>query len=323
MSIFRSLSEVPRDFGPCALTIGNFDGVHHGHRRILRRIRQIADANGWDACVLTFDPHPAQLVAPERAPRLMTTPAKRAELMREEGIRNVLILPFVDDVAQLSPEEFVRQIVAGRLDARVVCVGSNFRFGYRQAGDVGVLAELGRRFGFQTEIIPAVTCRGRVISSSGIRQLVREGRVALAARFLERPFALEGEVVRGRGVGSKVTVPTLNLATDAEIIPADGVYLTRTSDRQDARTWNSITNVGYRPTFTDGGGRTIETYLLGTLEGETPRRIAVEFLCRLRGERAFPDPASLKAQIVWDAGVAQRYFRRSALASAEQPRAKA
>src|SRR5215831_11655273 len=171
MKIYRSLADAPQDFGPSALTIGNFDGVHFGHRRILRRLKQIADEHSWKASVLTFNPHPTRVVAPERAPHLMTSPDRRAELMQEEGIEQVLILPFTGEIAQLSPEQFVRDLLVGRLNARAVLVGDNFRFGNRQAGNIRVLAELGQRLGFETEIVPAVKCRGRVVSSSGIREL--------------------------------------------------------------------------------------------------------------------------------------------------------
>jgi len=310
MKIYRSLAEVPTDFGPSALTIGNFDGVHFGHRRILRRLRTLAGERGWKASVLTFDPHPTHVVAPERAPRLMTSPNRRAELMQEEGIEQVLILPFTRELARLSPEEFVRHLLVDRLGARAVLVGDNFRFGHRQAGNIRVLTELGQRLGFETVIVPAVACRGRVVSSSGIRELIAAGRVSLAARFLQHPYALEGDVVSGRGVGSKQTVPTLNLATAAELNPARGVYATRTHDLSGGRRWNSITNVGYRPTFGRSDELSIETFLLDPLEAAPPGRIRVEFLWRLRDERKFETPEVLKTQILKDVRTAQNYFRR-------------
>jgi riboflavin kinase/FMN adenylyltransferase len=185
-----------------------------------------------------------------------------------------------------------------------------------------VLQELGRKYGFTTEEVKAVTVRGRVVSSTALRQLIEAGRVAQAARLLERHYALEGDVVAGRGVGSKQTVPTLNLATNTEVLPATGVYVTRTVGQdssparvlQDplfaARVWQSITNVGYRPTFGDGHELSIETFLLQPLDGETPRRIRVELLWRVRDERQFPDAQALKQQILRDVGVAQAYFRR-------------
>jgi riboflavin kinase/FMN adenylyltransferase len=225
-----------------------------------------------------------------------------------------LILPFTRELAVLTSEEFARQLLVGRLDARAVLVGDNFRFGHRHAGNVRVLAELGRRLGFETEIVHAVTCRGRVVSSSGIRELIRTGRVSLAARFLLHPYALEGHVVSGRGIGSKQTVPTLNLATAAEVIPATGVYVTRTRDLETGREWDSLTNIGYRPTFGASDQLSIETFLLDTpveQAGSVSGRLRVEFLWRIRDERTFESPPALQAQILKDARTAQRYLRRA------------
>jgi riboflavin kinase / FMN adenylyltransferase len=308
--VYRSLAELPPDFGPSAITIGNFDGVHFGHRRILRRLKALALERGWKPSALTFDPHPTRVVAPDRAPRLMTSPERRAELMREEGMEQVVILPFTPELARLSPEEFVRGLLVEAMGARAVLVGHNFRFGYRQAGDDDVLAALGRQFGFETIVVPAVACRGRVVSSSGIREMIAAGRVSLGARLLQHAYGLEGEVVGGRGVGSRQTVPTLNLSTSAEVIPAAGVYITRTRDLENGREWNSITNIGYRPTFGASDQLSIETFLLDPLADPTPRRIRVEFLRRVREERKFASPEDLKAQILRDVGRAGSYFRR-------------
>ncbi len=310
MKVYHSLQEVPPDFGPSALTIGNFDGVHFGHRRILRRVKEIADANGWKPSALTFHPHPTRVVAPDRAPLLMTSPERRAELMEQEGIQQVLILPFTTELAHLPPEEFVRQLLVERFGVKAVLVGDNFRFGHKQSGNTGVLSELGRQLGFETEIVSAVSWRGRVVSSSGIRQLILAGQVSLAARHLCHAYGLEGDVVTGRGVGSRETVPTLNLATAAALIPARGVYVTRTRDLDDGRQWNSVTNIGYRPTFGASDQLSIETFLLEPLSGETPRHIRVDFWWRVREERRFASPDALKAQILKDARTAQAYFRR-------------
>ncbi|MBV8732314.1 MAG: bifunctional riboflavin kinase/FAD synthetase [Acidobacteriia bacterium] len=311
MKIARSLAEVPADFGPCALTIGNFDGVHRGHRQILKRTVTLAKERGWKSAALTFNPHPTRIVAPDRTPRLLTTPERRAELMAEEGIEQVLILPFTHEVAELAPEEFVEQVIVSKIGARAVLVGENFRFGRRQSGTVALLAELGRKLGFDTEVIPTASCRGRTVSSSLIRKQIERGQVALASRFLCCPYALDGAVVKGHGIGSKQTVPTLNLAPTAEVIPAPGVYLTRTVDLEAPRSWNSITNSGYRPTFGSSDELTIETFLLDPLEGPPPARIRVEFLCRVREERKFETPEALKAQILKDVRVARNYFRRA------------
>lgn len=305
--IYRSLAQVPRDFGPCAITIGNFDGVHVGHRQVIRRLVAVAREKGCKAAVLTFDPHPTKVVAPDRAPRLLSTPEERARIMEGLGVDEVLILPFTLEVARLAPEEFVGQILA-RLKARVVLVGDNFHFGKKAAGNAHTLQELGLQYGFEVEIQGDVRWRKRMISSSEIRRLIESGDVSRACRMLGRPYALSGTVVHGEGIGSKQTVPTLNLDTKAEILPRTGVYITRTRDCDASREWPSITNVGYRPTF-NGQKLTIETFLLAPLTGASPERIAVEFLRWVREEKKFPDPAALKAQILRDVSRAQGYFR--------------
>jgi riboflavin kinase / FMN adenylyltransferase len=315
--IFRSLEEAGGRFGPSVLTVGNFDGVHAGHRRILRRVAALAGELGFHPSVLTFDPHPATVVAPHRAPLLLTTPEDRASLMAGEGIAQVLILPFTLELSRLSPEAFARDILSAGLDARAVLVGDNFRFGYKHAGDTHMLAELGRQCGFEVEVIPGVRRRGRMVSSSEVRRLIREGNVGLAGRLLERCYTLAGEVVRGQGIGSKQTVPTLNLAPAAGMLPANGVYITRTTDTGDGRIWPSVTNVGRRPTF-GGDNVTVETFLLEPIEGASPGAIRVEFLRRLREERKFDNPAALKAQIFRDVSRAKAYFRRLNLTAETQ-----
>lgn len=307
--VFRSLAEVPPGFGPSALTIGNFDGVHAGHRVIMRKAVEIARANAWKPGVVTFHPHPTQVVAPARAPLLMTTPEQRCELMRLEGIEQVLILPFTEALSQLTPEDFVEQILVECGQARCILVGDNFRFGNRQSGDTGTLRELGAKYGFKTVVLAGVRRHGRIVSSSGIRKLIQEGEVSIASRLLERPYSIEGEIVRGHGIGSKQTVPTLNLATTAALLPADGVYITRTHDLDAPRDWDSITNIGVRPTF-GGDVRTIETFLLDPLNGETPHRTRLEFMRRVRDERRFETPEALRSQILRDVGRAKAYFRR-------------
>jgi riboflavin kinase/FMN adenylyltransferase len=307
--IFRSLEEARGRFEPSAVTIGNFDGLHAGHRLLVRRTVEMAERWRVKASALTFHPHPQSVVAPERAPRLLSTPEERAELMAPLGIRQFLILPFDRSFASLSPVEFGGGVLREALGARAVIIGENFRFGRLQGGDTETLRELGSQFGFDVEVAPPVRRRGRLVSSSEIRRLVAAGDVALAARLLERNYALEGPVIRGAGRGAKVTVPTLNLADHFEVTPADGVYITRAIDPGSYIDWPAVTNIGYRPTF-DGVHRTIETYLLAPLDGPPPSRLRVEFLRRLRGEIRFDSAAGLKARILADVGRAEAFFRR-------------
>jgi riboflavin kinase/FMN adenylyltransferase len=249
-------------------------------------------------------------VAPQRVPLLLTTPGQRAAIMLQEGIEQVLILPFTREISLLEPVEFAGRVLSQALDARAVLVGDNFRFGHRHAGDTQLLGALGDRFGFVVEAIPALRLRGRVVSSSEIRRLVAAGNVSLAGRLLEAPFALQGEVVSGQGIGSRQTVPTLNLAAQSGVLPALGVYITRTRDLAGQRVWPSVSNVGYRPTF-DGDALTVETFLIEALDGPTPPSIRVEFLRRLRPERKFPSADALKTQILRDVARARSYFRRT------------
>jgi riboflavin kinase/FMN adenylyltransferase len=307
--IARNLKEAA-GFKPCALTIGNFDGVHLAHRRLLRTTVQGAAAAGLRPAALMFDPHPACVVAPERAPRLLTSLDERCRLIQGEGIEQVLILPFTTELARLTPEEFATQCLRDGLGARIVIVGENFRFGCNQAGDTRTLEQLGARLGFEVRLLETVRWRGRRVSSGEVRKLVAEGNVGTAGRLLERPYAISGEIVTGHGIGSRQTVPTLNLRTDAQVIPARGVYVTRTYESDGARQWNSITNVGIRPTFGNDDALSIETFLLDPLEGATPERIRLEFLRRVRDERKFESPEALKTQILRDVGRAKTYFRR-------------
>ena len=311
--IAHSLEEAST-FRPCAVTIGNFDGVHMAHRRLLRATVEAASGTGLRPAVLMFDPHPSCVVAPERAPRLLSSIEERCELMQGEGIERVLVQPFTTELAKLTPEEFAERFLRDGLGAKCVIVGENFRFGCKQAGDTQLLKELGSRLGFDVRLIEMVRWRGRRVSSGEVRQLVAMGEVGIAGRLLERPYGISGEIVRGYGIGSKQTVPTLNLQTDAQVIPARGVYVTRTHDLEGNRHWNSITNVGYRPTFGDTCGTdqtlSIETFLLDPFDGATPERIRLEFLRRVRDERKFESPEALKAQILRDVGPAKTYFRR-------------
>lgn len=309
MRAFRSTSEIPADFGPSVLAIGNFDGVHTGHRQILRHVAALARERGLTPTVLTFDPHPARVLAPERAPKLITTLGQRLRRMAVEGVEAAMLLPFSRELAQLSPEEFAQTILAENLHAKLVIVGDDFRFGHKQAGDIDTLRSLGRRFGFEVESAGTITRRGERISSTSVRKLVESGKVSRACRMLGEPFALEGPVVKGKGIGSKQTVPTLNLAAENELLPATGIYVTRTHDLADGRRWNSVTSVGYNPTF-DGHDLTCETFLLDEFDGKTPERIEVNFLWYIRDERKFDSAELLRAQIMKDVDVANRVHAR-------------
>jgi riboflavin kinase/FMN adenylyltransferase len=304
-----SMDSAQGRFGPCALTIGNFDGVHRGHQALLKTTCDYAREHGLHPAVLTFHPHPAVFVAPHRVPELICGLEDRIRLLRETGAECILVLPFNEHLARFSPEEFVSQILVKGLHTRAVIVGDNFRFGHRQAGNNKTLQELGGVHEFATQFLPCVTYRGELVSSSAIRKLIDAGNVSRAGRLLGRCFFLEGEIVKGHGIGSQQTVPTLNLLPPkGQIIPR-GVYITETFEPSSGHSWPSITNVGTRPTF-DGNELTVETFLLAPLDGPSPTRIQVRFRRFVRNEQYFADAAALKAQILVDVGRAKAFWRR-------------
>lgn len=298
----------PDGLGPCAVTIGNFDGVHIGHQEILERSIDRARANGWKAAALTFDPHPIRVVAPERAPRLMSTLDERLEMFEKLRVDLAVVLRFDRELMRQSPEEFAQRMLVDAIGARWVVVGENFRFGSRHAGDTATLAALGDSLGFGVDAVKPLEAGGEPVSSSRIRALVDEGRMGVARKLLGRPFRLRGRVVSGRGIGKRETVPTLNLEPETELLPPDGVYVTQAVDLGDGRSWPAVSNIGSRPTF-GAGERVVETHLLAALEGAAPQRLQVCFHRRLREERQFESAAALKAQILKDVAAAQRFFR--------------
>ena len=309
-AIFRSIDEVKGRFGPCALAIGNFDGVHIGHRKLIREAVEFASERGITPAVLTFDPHPTAVVAPDRIPLMICTMEQRVKLLGEAGAKKIFILGFTSEVAHESPDEFVSELLVKRLEIRGVFVGEGFRFGYKQSGTPEVLAGLASKYNFTVRFVRPVTYRGETVSSSAVRQYLGAGNVSRAGRLLGRCYALEDEVVKGHGIGSKQTVPTLNLRPEPGLIVPRGVYATKTCDVRTGRTWDSVTNSGVRPTF-GGTEPTVESYLLSSLEGESPERIEVRFRHFIRAERQFPDAAALKSQILKDVARAEVFMRRS------------
>ena len=308
--VYWNLEDVPVGQAPTVPTIGNFDGLHRGHVEILKRTKHEARRVGGEAVALTFDPHPTRVVAPERAPQLLMTPAERVRQFENHGLDAAVVLPFTPEIACLTPAEFVGQVLVEKLGARSIVVGEGFRFGHKQAGTLAVLTELGKDLGFETVGVRPVLVGGRAVSSTWVRELVLTGKVEQARRLLGRPFSLVGDVVPGHGIGSRQTVPTLNLAPEDGVRPARGVYVTLTCDRDTGKQWPSVTNVGSRPTF-NGSEQTVETYLLDeSLEGPAPSRIEPAFLHRLRDEKRFASAEDLRRQILRDVELAQQYFRR-------------
>jgi riboflavin kinase/FMN adenylyltransferase len=275
-------------------TIGFYDGLHRGHQAILDEVVRRARSAGEPAAVVTFEPHPLRVLAPERAPRLLLTDDQKIALLERAGLDAAVFVPFDRPMAAMPAEVFAREVVGGLLRPSQVLVGSNFRFGRGRAGDVPLLSRVGAECGFTAEALPQVLDGGEPISASRIRRELADGRVSEAARLLGRPFALAGTIVHGEGRGGKVVVATANLAPENEFLPARGVYVTRLAWAGGRR--EGLTNVGTRPTF--GADRiTVETHLPG-FEGDLyGARAELEFLARLREERLFATPADLVAQI--------------------------
>jgi riboflavin kinase/FMN adenylyltransferase len=308
MRVIHNLGELRPPPSACVLTIGNFDGVHRAHRKLLDRVVEVARPRGAVAATITFEPHPIKFLSPAYAPKLLTPFSRKARLIASCGIDLLVVLPFNRELAHLSPLEFVRNILVRPLHTVAVLVGPSFRFGYRQAGDVEILEALGRQEGFKVEVLPLLEVRGRRVSSTRIRELLVEGRVHVANRLLGRPFSAYGPIVAGMGVGRKHTVPTLNLAPVEEQLPKTGVYVSRTKVGE--KLYDSVTNVGHKPTFGGNQKLTVETYLLDFPGGEIQEPdMEIEFLYRLRDEIKFQNPAMLKAQIQEDARRSLKFFR--------------
>jgi riboflavin kinase/FMN adenylyltransferase len=322
MHVFHSLAEIPAQFGVTVASIGNFDGVHRGHRAVLEQVKEGALARGVRSLAVTFDPHPARVLRPEGGPRLICGLEERIRLIAETGIDAVLVLPFTEELSQLRAAEFAKQILVDRLRVVEVHEGANFRFGYRAEGGVAELAALGVELGYAVRVHGGLEVHGIQVSSSGIRRLVAEGDVRRARWLLGRPFTLLGRPERGRGIGTRLTVPTINMTESRELlVPGKGVYVTRIEIEREC--FDAVTNVGDRPTFADASFASasfaVETHLLDfspaervenplELTPDTPLRLT--FLARIRDEVRWPSAEALKAQIGRDVGHARRYLRR-------------
>jgi riboflavin kinase/FMN adenylyltransferase len=313
--VYRSVEEVPAGFGPSVAAIGNFDGVHLGHREILSAV--LEEARGLDAraVAITFDPHPEQYLRPATAPKLLTPMAERIRLLDETGIDAVVVLTFDEALACLRASDFVQKILVGRLGVCSLHEGGNFHFGHQAEAGVEELRKFGAACGFQVHVHSAVRVHGLEVSSSAIRALVASGDMRRARWMLGRPFAVRSTQARGRGIGTRLLVPTVNLAAYEGLLPEFGVYVTRLTvwGAGGARCFQSVTNVGNRPTFGEASFA-VESHILDfepvEMDEETP--IELEFLMRLRGEMTWPSPEALKEQIFKDVARAQRYFRKAA-----------
>ncbi len=311
MKIYRSLAELPTDVGPTVATIGNFDGVHRGHQWVIDEVIARAAALGATSLAITLDPHPARVLGKQANLTLITPLEEKLALLAATGIDAAFVLPFDLELSRLTAREFASTILRDALHVAEVHEGENFRFGHHAEAGVEGLEQLGRDLSFNVRAYAPRALRGEAVSSSRIRKLIAAGEVHRARPLLGRPFSIVSTPASGRGYGTKYTVPTINLADYAELLPATGVYITQISINNE--TFDAVTNVGTRPTFGHIPGTpdfTVETHILNfhpiDLTETTPIRLA--FLHRLRPEIKWPNPEALRAQIGLDVARAKRYF---------------
>ena len=305
MNVWNGLDACPTGREPMAATLGNFDGIHLGHRAILASVVGAARSRGIRSLWITFDPHPLAVVAPSRRPKLLMTRRQKIDAIDAAGIDGLLILPFDREMASLPGEAFLTDVLGARIRFASVHVGRGFRFGHLRSADLAALEALGAARGFTVVGVPPVEVEGETVSSTAVRQAVEEGDVVRARAMLGRPFELTGTVVRGEGRGRKLRFPTANVAVENEMIPRRGVYVTESVAM--ATRFPSVTNVGVRPTFS-GTAVTVESHLLDVDEDLYGARVEVRFLARLRDEMRFDGPAALADQIARDVAAATSYF---------------
>ena len=289
------------------LALGNFDGLHRGHMKIMDRVRRRAGERGGTPAAMTFDPHPPRVVRPDKAPPLLMTKAQRIEALGRSGMQGVAVVRFTDDMSRWEPEVFVRTVLVEWLHVVEVWVGANFLFGHARAGNYSVLRSLGARYGFRAEKIDPVRYKDFVVSSTRVRRLIAEGRVDEAGALLGHHYFIDGAVIRGAGRGREIGVPTANIRTANDLVPPPGVYATTVT--LDGVVRPSVTNIGYRPTFGDVDAPVIEAHLFDFDRDLYDRDLRLSFVQRLRDERAFPDVDALRAQIDADCRSARRLFR--------------
>jgi riboflavin kinase / FMN adenylyltransferase len=290
------------------LALGNFDGLHRGHTKIIERVRRVAAERGGTSLVLTFDPHPPRIVRPDKAPLLLMTLAQKIEALDKAGIHGTAVVRFTAELSRSEPEAFVKTVLVDWLRVAEVWVGADFLFGRDRSGNFSLLRALGAQYGYRAEKIDSVRYKDFVVSSTRIRRLVAEGRVDEAGALLGHHFYIDGTIVRGAGRGRELGVPTANIHTQNELVPPHGVYATTITI--DHVIYPSVTNIGLRPTFEDVARTTIETHALGVDRDLYGHAVRLNFVQRLRDERRFPDVDALKAQIDADVRRARRLFDR-------------
>ena len=310
MKLFRGTEE-PDIYRPTVLTLGVFDGLHIGHQLIMKTVVERARAAGAAPTVITFEPHPRAVLHPESAPPLLQTFDQKIEALGVLGIEQTIVVHFDKAFSQIRAEDFLRQVVVDRLQAKEVYLGRGFAFGHNREGHIDLLRRVSKDLGFLADEVPEVQIRGERVSSSRIRELILQGRMNLARRMLGRPYGVQGSVVRGDARGQGLGFPTANIDPQNPVIPCRGVYVSAILIDEQWR--QSVTNVGVRPTFGDATRSSIETHVLHWSDDLYGRTVRVRFLHRLRDEKKFSSIDELKSQIERDVARAGRYFERDGI----------
>jgi len=305
MRLYADYQDLPSPGEPCVLTIGSFDGLHRGHRLLIDKVRAHARESGLQSAVLTFRPHPAKVLAPLYSPPLLMPPERKVRALEYLGLDLTLVQHFDRSFADLSAEEFSRRVLSEGLCARQVVIGDDFTFGRDRRGAAEDLKDLGKQHGFEVEIVKRLSVEGMLVSSTRVRSFLLQGKVRGAALLLGRAYHIEGEVVSGRGRGQKLGFPTANVKTEAEILPARGVYVCHFHVQGDLRGIWAVCNVGHNPTF---GHQELglEVHALSPPGELLGKRVAVGFIQRLRAEVRFESPQALAEQIAKDVEEAVR-----------------
>ena len=308
MQVFEDAWQIQDRIGPTVATVGNFDGIHKGQQRVLETVAERAGANGARGAVVTFEPHPLTVLRPDRPLQRLTTPQQKQELIRQYDIDYLLNIRFTADFAATSAREFVEEFLHRRLGVVELYVGSNFGFGRQREGSLALLHEMSSELGFRPVGIEEVRMADEIVSSTRVRQAIREGRVDVAAALLGRPYALTGRVVHGEGRGREQGWPTINIEPDHDLLPADGVYASQIWIPERQKMYGGVTNIGRRPTFPGENARVVETHVFDFGREVYGNRIELSFVDRLRGERRFPSADELVKQIGRDASAAREYL---------------
>jgi riboflavin kinase / FMN adenylyltransferase len=304
--LITDLNQIFQPFSAAVLTIGNFDGIHLGHQGLFQKVRERALAVQGTSVIMTFTPHPAQILRPSKAPRQIVADENKARLIFRHGIEVVLSLPFSKEFAQLPAKTFIREVLLDRIGMKEIVIGYDYTFGRKREGNIHLLKELGEQWHFKVHVHPPVTIRGQLVSSTRIRELITSGAMEEAKSLLGRPFFLSGRVVKGQGIGrSVVGYPTANLEPLEKLLPQRGVYIVNAETPSGE--FYGVTNVGFNPTFA-GKHISVETYLFDFDRPLYDQTLTVHFLKRLRGEKTFNGPEALRAQIHKDVEQARQWL---------------